>query len=53
VRTGKACRGGNSTALALAASQRGFRDHHWGTYRQIRQMGGQVRKGQLGKKVLF
>lgn len=53
VHTGKAYRGGNSIALASAASQRGYGDHRWGTYRQIRQMGGQVRKGESGEQILF
>ena len=53
VRTGKTYRGGNSVHLAAEASRRGFADERWGTYRQIRELGGQVRRGERGCAILF
>ncbi|MDE0100847.1 MAG: zincin-like metallopeptidase domain-containing protein [Bryobacterales bacterium] len=53
VKTGKTYRGGNSVFLASEASKRGFGDERWGTYRQIQEMGGQVRKGERGCAILF
>ena len=53
VRTGRTYRGGNSVYLASEASRRGFGDERWGTYRQIRELGGQVRRGERGAAILF
>ena len=33
--------------------KQGFGDSRWGTYNQIREAGGQVRKGEKGTQVLF
>ena len=51
--SGKAYRGGNSTWLASVAQMRGYQDERWGTYRQIREAGGQVRRGQKGASIIY
>ena len=45
--------GGNTLYLAMAADARGYSDNRWGTYRQIKALGGQVRKGETGEHVVF
>ena len=52
VETGRAYMGGNSLHLATVQQQRGYADVRWGTYRQIRNRGGQVRKGEQGTRIL-
>ncbi|MDE2806524.1 MAG: zincin-like metallopeptidase domain-containing protein [Gemmatimonadota bacterium] len=44
---------GNSIYLADAAERRGFADNRWATYRQIKALGGHVRQGEPGEKVVF
>ena len=44
---------GNSLYLAVAAEERGFADNRWATYRQIKALGGHVRKGEHAEKVVF
>ena len=51
--TGKKYRGGNSLYLMSRAIRDGRGDNRWGTYNQIREAGGQVRKGEKGTQVLF
>ena len=53
VATGKAYRGGNSVWLASVADQRGYGDERWGTYKQVKGLGGQVRRGEKGSAILF
>ncbi len=53
VKTGKQYRGGNSVWLASTADQRGYHDHRWGTYKQVRELGGNVRRGEKGCAILF
>ena len=53
VKSGKAYRGGNSVWLASTASRREYSDERWGTYRQVKELGGQVRRGQKGCKILY
>ena len=53
VATGKAYRGGNSVWLASVADQRGYQDERWGTYKQVKGLGGQVRRGEKGSAILF
>ena len=53
VRTGKAYRGGNSVWLASTADRRGYSDHRWGTYKQVSELGGQVRGGEKGAAILY
>ena len=45
--------GGNTLYLATAAAARGYSDNRWGTYRQIKALGGHVRKGERGEHVVF
>ena len=51
--TGKKYSGGNSLYLMSRAIRDGRGDNRWGTYNQIREAGGQVRKGEKGTQVLF
>ena len=44
--------GGNVLQLMIKREQRGYADHRWGTYNQIKQAGGQVRKGERATTVL-
>ena len=53
VASGKAYRGGNSVWLASVADQRGYQDERWGTYKQVKGLGGQVRRGEKGSAILF
>ena len=52
VDTGRSYRGGNSLHLASVQQEMGYGDVRWGTYRQIRTQGGQVRKGERGTRIL-
>lgn len=52
IKTGQAYRGGNIVRLLAEAEIRGFTDERWGTYKQIEDMGGQVRKGEHGIRLL-
>ena len=49
----KPYRGGNSVYLSVAQTAKGYGDHRWATYKQIKDMGGQVRKGEKATHVLF
>ena len=49
----KPYRGGNSVYLSVAQTAKGYSDHRWATYKQIKDMGGQVRKGEKATQVLF
>ena len=51
--TGKRYTGGNSLYLMSRGIRDGRGDNRWGTYNQIREAGGQVRKGERGTQVLF
>ena len=51
--TGDEYRGGNSLYLSLRGAERGFADNRWATYRQIKEAGGHVRKGEHGEKILY
>lgn len=51
--TGRRYRGGNSLFLSVAGQDKGYTDNRWGTYRQIVDAGGHVKKGERGTKVLF
>jgi antirestriction protein ArdC len=46
-------RGINAILLGLAAAERGYRTRWWGTYRQIGEQGGQVRRGETSVQVVF
>lgn len=51
--TGKRYRGINVFLLTLQAQVSGYSSPWWGTYRQISERGGQVRKGEEGTEVVF
>jgi len=51
--TRKAYRGINVLLLAIAAMEGGYMAPWWGTYRQIKALGGQVRKGEKGTQVVL
>ena len=51
--TGNKYTGGNSLYLMSRGIRDGRGDNRWGTYNQIREAGGQVRKGEKGTQVLF
>ncbi len=53
VKTGRQYRGCNSVWLASNASSRGFADERWGTFKQVRELGGHVRRGEKGCPILF
>lgn len=51
--TGKAYRGVNVFMLGLTAWTEGYDSQYWLTFRQARDRGGQVRKGEKGSLVTF
>lgn len=53
VKTGKPYRGMNSVDLASAADQRGYADQRWGTFKQVQNMDGRVRRGEKGVAILY
>ena len=53
IQTDKAYRGGNSVYLSVTQTAKGYSDHRWATYKQIKEMGGQIRKGEKATHVLF
>ncbi len=46
--TGRADRVGNSLWLASVADQRGYGDGRWGTYKQVQDLGSQMRRRGKG-----
>jgi antirestriction protein ArdC len=46
-------RGVNVFLLGLTAAEEGYRSRYWGTYRQIAQLGGQVRRGEHSTLVVL
>ena len=53
IQTDKPYRGGNSVYLSVTQTAKGYSDHRWATYKQISDMGGQVRTGEKATHVLF
>lgn len=51
--SGNAYRGVNTVALWAAASNAGFSEGIWGTYRQWQAKGAQVRKGEKSSVIVF
>lgn len=49
----RAYRGINRVLLTLEAHAQGYRRNAWLTYRQARELGGQVRGGERGAQVIF
>ena len=39
--------------MSVTQTAKGYSDHRWATYKQIKDMGGQVRKGEKATHVLF
>ena len=46
-------RGGNALYLMMTALDRGYTDPRWGGWRQIREAGGYVRKGEKGTPIMY
>ena len=53
IQTKKPYRGGNSVYLSVTQTAKGYSDNRWATYKQTKDMGGQVRKGEKATHVLF
>jgi len=51
--TGKAYRGLNTLLLWAAQGEGGYASAWWGTYKQITELGGQVRKGQHATQIVW
>ena len=51
--TGQPYRGINPFLLGLTTAEEGYRSPYWGTYRQISDLGGQVRQGERATLVVF
>jgi antirestriction protein ArdC len=51
--TGQPYRGINPFLLGLTAAEQGYPSPYWGTYRQISDLGGQVRQGERSTLVVF
>src|SRR5258708_4576451 len=51
--TGQPYRGVNVFLLAMTAAEEGYAAPFWGTYRQIGDLGGHVRKGERSTLVVF
>lgn len=51
--TGRPYRGVNVVMLWAEARMRGFDSCHWATYRQWRELGGQVRRGERSSTIVF
>src|SRR5260221_4324787 len=51
--TGKPYRGVNVFLLGLTAQAEGYTSAWWGTYRQLSELGGQVRRGEKSTLVVF
>ncbi|OQX38610.1 MAG: hypothetical protein B0D91_03675 [Oceanospirillales bacterium LUC14_002_19_P2] len=51
--TGNRYRGINLLLLASAADDRGFTENKWLTFKQAKALGGSVRKGERGTRIVF
>ena len=51
--TGKLYRGINPLLLELAALDKGYASRNWATYKQWQALGGQVRGGERGCRIIF
>jgi antirestriction protein ArdC len=51
--TGKAYRGINNLLLAMATQKAGYRNDGWITFRQAKELGASVRKGEKGSLCIF
>ena len=39
--------------LMSVAERHGYGDHRWGTYNQVKGLGGQVQRGEKGTRILY
>jgi antirestriction protein ArdC len=51
--SGRPYRGVNVFLLGLTAAEQGYASPYWGTYRQISNLGGQIRRGERSTLVIF
>ena len=51
--TGKAYRGYNRFILSITASENGYAQNEWITYKQAQAKGGAVKKGEKGTEIVF
>src|SRR5664280_3611437 len=51
--TGARYRGVNPFLLHMATVANGYGSPYWGTFNKIKDLGGMVRKGEHGTKVIF
>jgi len=51
--TGKEYRGINTLMLSMQSMAAGYSSIYWGTYRQIAELGGQIRKGEKSTEVVL
>src|SRR5438034_9883754 len=51
--SGKPYRGGNTIHLMVVGMRQGYEDPRWLTYRQARENGWQVRRGEIGTQIEF
>lgn len=52
-RTGRVYRGINQVLLAMQAVAEGYGDNRWITFKQAKDLGGHVRKGERGTPIVF
>lgn len=50
---GQPYRGINVLLLGMAAEAQGFKNPHWLTFKQAQELGGAVRKGEKGTRIVF
>lgn len=53
VTTGKSYRGLNILTLNIAQAHRGYKQNIWGSFKQWKEKGGNVKKGQAGTLITF
>ena len=51
--SGKAYRGINPLILSAVAEEQGYSSPLWGTFKQVQEFGGQIRKGEKATAVVF
>lgn len=51
--TGKPYRGGNLLMLAVESAEKGYQDNRWATFNQVKELGGNVMKGQSATPIEY
>lgn len=51
--TGKPYRGGNLLMLAVESADKGYQDNRWATFNQVKELGGNVMKGQSATPIEY